>query len=372
MSLTAIVATAIETGIFPGACYAASNGTRRVVGTSGRYTYCPESPLIRQDTIWDLASVSKVVGMTTAAMLAYDERLLHLDMPVAAVLPAFAQNGKGDITVRNLLIHDSGLIAFRPYHRTLTEPEAVWEAICAEPLNYPTGTRTVYSDLSMITLQKVVEKQMGQPLDVLLRERVWAKLGMPDTQYNPGIGNPRCAPTESVEPWRTTLRKLRQGYLRNAGYSEVRVDGPEHPDAAHWIQGEVHDPTATVIGGVAGHAGLFSTTADLERFAKMMLNEGEDLLRPETVRLFTKRHDERSTRGLGWDTKSPSGSSAGTKFGPRSYGHTGYTGTSMWIDPDSRTYAILLTNRVHPTSENTRIIGFRPGFHDAVWAELNG
>jgi CubicO group peptidase (beta-lactamase class C family) len=350
---------AIAEGVFPGACYAVVSGetsTRR----HGRYTYCPESPEVQEDTIWDLASVSKVVGMTTAAMLLHDDGLLKLDEPVAQVLPEFAQNGKQAVTVRNLLIHDSGLVAFRPYHRTYTTAEAVWQAVAAEALTFPTGSKMVYSDLSMITMHKVVEKLASERMEAMLERRVWKPLGMVDTQYNPGLGNPRCAPTESVEPWRENLRRL-----RNAVSAP-----PEFSDAAFWIQGEVHDPTATVLGGVAGHAGLFSTVGDLVKFAQMMLADGAGLIKPETVRLFTTRNGPASTRGLGWDTKSERGSSAGSRFGARSYGHTGYTGTSMWIDPDAKVAAILLTNRVHPTSENTRIIQFRPRFHDSVREEL--
>ena len=363
MRVQELVVGAIADGAFPGAAWSYRNGEAAAQrGTAGRYKYDSESPSIQFNTIWDLASVSKVVGTTTAAMILYDRALLHLDRPVSAYLPAFAQAGKASITVRNLLTHDSGFIAFRPYQKTCTTREQVWAAICQEPLTYPTGSKMVYSDLNMIALQMVIELLITEPLEKFLQREVWSPLGMPDTQYNPGIGNSRCAPTETVEPWRSSLRKLRYGYLATEALNQ---------EQQKWIQGEVHDPNAIVFGGVAGHAGLFSTLRDLERFAGFMLNEGENRIKPDTIRLFTTKQSDLSSRALGWDTKSPTGSSAGTRFGSHSYGHTGYTGTSLWIDPESKVYAILLTNRVHPTSANTKIIQFRPKFHDAVWDELS-
>jgi CubicO group peptidase (beta-lactamase class C family) len=291
-------------------------------------------------------------------MLQVQDGKLDLDQRVVEILPDFGEKGKESITVRNLLVHDSGLIAFRPYHRTLTQPEEVVKAVYAEGLQYATGTKSVYSDLNMIAMARILEVLSGKPLDQFLRERVFGPLALTDTIYNPHQRPDlvaRCAPTETVEPWRRNLRKLRGTFL-GAAYSQGNQDG-------HYIQAEVHDPTATVLGGAAGHAGLFSTVGDLCRFMTA-LTKGV-LVKPEIVETFTKRQSELSSRALGWDTKSEK-SSAGTLFGPRSFGHTGYTGTSVWYDPDRDLFAILLTNRVHPTSENTKIIAFRPKFHDAV------
>jgi CubicO group peptidase (beta-lactamase class C family) len=371
--IESLVAAAIDEGVFPGAAWAFGrvDSPLATQGSLGHYTYSKASPRTEVETLFDLASVSKVVGTTTAAMILYDRALLHLDQPVSAVLPEFAQSGKAQLTLRNLLTHDSGLIAFRPYQMSCTDREQVWDAICNEPLSYPTGTKMVYSDLNMIALQMVIERLSGMALQEFLAREVWTRLGMSATTYNPGLGNSHCAPTEGVEPWRMRLRKLRYGYLATESLNQIRVDGPSDPDAAQWIQGEVHDPNAMVFGGVAGHAGLFSNIQDLVRFANFMLREGENIVRGETVRLFTSKQSELSTRALGWDTKSPEGSSAGARFGSKSFGHTGYTGTSIWIDPEARTYAVLLTNRVHPTSENTKIIQFRPVFHDAVAEELS-
>jgi CubicO group peptidase (beta-lactamase class C family) len=356
-----LILGAIADGAFPGACYSVGRaGGAPTLRAFGRYTYCPDSPAVTSDTIWDLASVSKVVGTTTAAMMLFDEGKLVLDQPVAELVDGFGAHGKEGITVRNLMVHDSGLIAFRPFHRSLTQPEQVFQAINEERLEYPTGSKTVYSDLNMILLAKIVEELSGRAFTEFLRQRVFEPLEMKDTGYSPGLGNPRCAPTEGIEPWRSELHRLRR---------LPRVAPPAHPDLEAYIQGEVHDPAATVLGGPAGHAGLFSTAWDLSRFMSMMLDEGADLIRPETVRLFTRRQGEASSRALGWDT--PSGaSSAGTRFSRRSFGHTGYTGTSVWGDPERRIYGILLTNRVHPTASNTKIIAFRPKFHDAVFEAL--
>ena len=212
----------------------------------------------------------------------------------------------------------------------------------------------------MILLAQALELLSGISMDVFLEKQVFAPLGMQRTGYNPGLGNPNCAPTENVEPWRLELRSAR---------GDRPVTQTPNVDQSLWIQGEVHDPNTFALGGVAGHAGLFSTVGDVARFLSAMLTS-RFVANPETVTQFTSRQSATSTRGLGWDTKSPEGSSAGSRFGPRSYGHTGYTGTSVWADPDSGRFAVLLTNRVHPTSENIKIRDVRPAFHDAVWQVL--
>lgn len=367
-----LVEAQIREGAFPGAVFAIRRGSHEVVSAHGRYTYCPESPAAQASTIWDLASVSKVVGTTTAAMILHEAGQLDIEAPVASILPSFAQTGKAAITFRNLLVHDSGLIAFRPYHKSCTLPEQVNEKVDAEGLTYPTGTKMVYSDLNMIALARCLEKITGQPLDDFLHNRVFQPLGMPDTGYlrsagaheSPGALDPsRCAPTETAEAWRLELRRLRAGFLIRTAGEQKRWATARFPDQDQYCQGEVHDPTAMTLGGVAGHAGLFSTAHDLLKFTRALL-DGK-IVKRSTVDLFTRKQSALSSRALGWDTKSEP-SSAGTKFGPRSFGHTGYTGTSIWIDPDQDLTAILLTNRVHPTSENAKLIKFRPKFHDAV------
>ncbi|AIE88055.1 serine hydrolase domain-containing protein [Fimbriimonas ginsengisoli] len=330
---------AIANGVFPGVAYSVWHEGRLSQDAFGHFTYDPSSSVVGLDTIWDLASVSKVVGTTTAAMMLVEEGRLELDSPVASVLPEFGQNGKEDVTFTNLMVHDSGLVAFRRYHEFCRTPEEILAAIYAESLTYETGTQCVYSDLSMIVVGKAIEQITGQSLDEFLAKRLFQPLGMRDTGFFPP--RERCAPTEVQEEWRSEIRSPR---------------GP-------YIQGEVHDPTAMALGGVAGHAGLFSTVGDLTTFMSALVSGR--IVSHDTVTRFTARQSELSSRALGWDTKSDP-CSAGTLFGPRSFGHTGYTGTSVWCDPDRDLFAVLLSNRVHPTSENAKIIQFRPRFHDAV------
>jgi CubicO group peptidase (beta-lactamase class C family) len=357
----ALVESAIEDAAFPGACYAVGNRENTWVKAFGRFMYCPESKAVTETTVWDLASVSKVVGATSAAMLLYDAKALDLDAKVTTYLPQFGQEGKGEITVRNLLLHNSGLPAFRPFHQKFRTPLDVVLAVYREPLDYPTGTKTVYSDLGMVALAKVIERIAGTSLEDFLGENVFSRLGMRDTLYRPTAVRERCAPTEAVEEWRMKLREIRD--------IELPCASCPHEDAIHYIQGEVHDPTAMVLGGVAGHAGLFSTAPDLAKFMRMMIiggaHDGKRMFQEDTVKLFTSRQSESSSRGLGWDTPAK-GSSAGTKLSSKSFGHTGYTGTSVWGDPENGVFSVLLTNRVHPSAENTKIIPFRSKFQDAV------
>lgn len=335
-AVDALVERGIEDGVAPGACYAIGIGVENEVKASGRFTYASDSPEVRPDTIWDLASLTKVIGTTTMAMLLYDDASLRLDQPVADIFPVF---GKPQITLRNLLLHNSGLPPSHPNSTAFTESAALMESIFALDLAYETGGDAVYSDVGFIVLGAALEAIAGQRLDAFLSERVWRPLGMKDTGFNPRERE-RCAPTEPPEPWRLGLRELRG-----------------ETDDRDWIQGEVHDPTAMVLGGVAGHAGLFSTASDLARHVRAL----PTLVRPETLDLFTT--PAAGSRALGWDTPSE-GSSAGTGLSPRSYGHTGFTGTSVWAN--SNLFAILLTNRVHPTAGNLKIKELRVRFMDAV------
>lgn len=349
-----LLRSGVEDRVFPGAAYAVSRDGALVQGAVGRFTYDAASREVGPDTIWDLASVSKVVGTTTAAMILFEEGVFDLDRPVAEVTPEFGQNGKGAITFRNLLVHDAGLVAFRRYQETCSTRREVLDAIYAEALEYPTGTDTVYSDLGLIVLGEAIARLTGEPLDAFLARRVFGPLGMTDTLYRPGADRiARCAPTEAVEPWRRRLRELR-GTWRDATYGAGNEDG-------RYIQGEVHDPTAAVLGGVAGHAGLFSTVGDLARYMAA-LTSGR-IVGPETLEFFATRQSETSSRGLGWDTKSEP-SSAGPLFGSRTFGHLGFTGASIWCDPDQNLWAILLANRVHPTAENPKMTVFRPRFYE--------
>ncbi|HEU4631492.1 MAG TPA: serine hydrolase [Gemmatimonadaceae bacterium] len=271
------------------------------------------------NTIYDLASLTKVVGTTTAVMILYDEGKIDLDAPVKTYLPAFSGGNKNLVTVRHLLLHRSGLPAGRDLWRIAHTPAEARRAVIATSLTARPGARYEYSDLGADLLGFVVEAVAGEPLDRFLERRVFEPLGMRDTGFRPADSlRYRVAPTEVAPP---------RGYP---------------------LRGEVHDENAYALGGVAGHAGLFSTAADLSVFAQMMLNggvyDGVRIVREETVRLFTRR--EKGSRALGWDT-AEGGVGAGRYLTDRAYGHTGYTGTSIWIDPEREMFVILLTNRVH-------------------------
>ena len=332
-----------ERGAFPGGVLAVGHrGSQAHLHAFGRLTYDADASPVSAGTIYDLASLTKVVATTTMAMILVDEGRLDLDRPVQELLPGFTGPGKEAVTVRHLLTHSSGLPALAPLYKEIRGRAAYLERIQAMDLESPPGSRSTYSDLGMILLGEILERIAGLPLEAFVRARVFAPLGMRDTQFRPSLElRPRIAPTE-VDPWRGRL-----------------------------IHGEVHDENAFALGGVAPHAGLFGTAGDLARFAQMLLDggtfEGRRIVSLETVALFTRRAGiPGSDRALGWDTKSAEGSSAGTLFSSRSFGHTGFTGTSLWIDPERKVFVILLTNRVHPTRENNLIREVRPAVADAV------
>jgi CubicO group peptidase (beta-lactamase class C family) len=320
-SIDRIVRRGITAGGYPGASVVVGRrgysvfekGYGRLGWTSGSEAVVPD------ESIYDLASLTKVVGTATAAMILYDEGRLELDAPVAKYLPAFSGGTKDIVTVRQLLTHTSGLPAGRDLRRLAT---SAWEArqlVMSTPLTCAPGRCLVYSDLGADVLGFTIEAITGQGLDAFLSERVFAPLGMNDTQFRPALSlRDRIAPTEVSSP---------RGYA---------------------IRGEVHDENAWALGGVAGHAGLFSTAADLSLFAQMMLNRGTfngvRIVSDSAVARFTTRTT--GTRALGWDTANGEGS-AGFHMGERAYGHTGFTGTSLWIDPDRDLFVVLLTNRVH-------------------------
>jgi serine-type D-Ala-D-Ala carboxypeptidase len=279
------------------------------------------SPVVPNRTIYDLASLTKVVATTTAIMILYDEGKLRLDDPVWRYVPAFAGGQKNNVTIRHLLTHRSGLPAGRDIWRIADSPWEAREAVIGSELmpGCPPGTCYEYSDLGAAMLGFIVEAISGERLDKFLQRRVWDKLGMTDTYFKPPESlRSRVAPT-SV----TSTR----------GYP---------------LQGEVHDDNAAALGGIAGHAGLFSTASDLSIFAQMLLNGGEyngvRIVSDSAVELFTTRAAGR--RALGWDT-CEGDYGCGRYLSERAYGHTGFTGTSMWIDPDRDMFVILLTNRVH-------------------------
>ncbi|MGE0555411.1 MAG: serine hydrolase domain-containing protein [Gemmatimonadales bacterium] len=336
-SLIAGMDSAVTAGAAPGAVLGVSVGGVRHFHSSGR-TGIDQPARPGPSTVYDLASLTKVVALTTLVMQAVDEGKLDLDRPVADYLPAFAQNGKAAITTRLLLAHASGLPAHRPLWREAPDREAALDLVLATPLDTTPGSRMVYSDLGAITVGLVVERVLGGDLASLARSRIFDPLGLTSTRYRPPKSwLPRVAPTER-DPWRGRI-----------------------------VHGEVHDENAAFLGGVSGHAGLFGSVTDLIGFGEWLLrryrNEsrpGDPSLSASVVREFTHQQQivPGSSRALGWDTPSPN-SSAGTRLDPSSFGHTGFTGTSIWIDPTRELVIVLLTNRVHPSRENARIAPFR-------------
>ncbi|HKK92643.1 MAG TPA: serine hydrolase [Longimicrobiales bacterium] len=332
----ALVDSAVADGVAPGATVA--------IGRTGGFTWTRSYGVLDTvgpvagvgtgpTTIWDLASLTKVIGTTSATMMLVDDGALSVDDRVVDHLPTWADGDprKADVTIRQLLTHRAGLPAFRRWYMQISGRDAYDRAIDMEPLEADPGTRYVYSDIGVMTLARVLERVSGSSLGELLRDRLFEPVGMVDTRFVPPESlRGRIAPTE--------IDTIYRGYH---------------------VHGEVHDENAHAYGGVAGHAGLFSTAVDLSRFARTMLREGvtdsgERVIEASTVRDFTTRQRASSTRGLGWDTPSGANSSAGRWITEDAFGHTGYTGTSIWIDPELDLFVIVLTNRVNPTRENTR------------------
>jgi CubicO group peptidase (beta-lactamase class C family) len=313
----------------------------------GRFTYEPDSPPVTAEAIFDLASVSKVVATTTMAMILYERGLLDLETPVPAVVPEFARKDsrKKDVTFRLLLAHTSGLPAYEKLFVKAHSRDDLLAAAFEMPLTADPGTRAEYSDIGFIILGVGLERMADQSLDQFCQREIFGRLGMVRTAFNPPSN------------WRTSM-------VPTADDRTFRK---------RVIQGEVQDENASVSGGVAGHAGVFSTAEDVATFAHAMLTGGGPIVRPETVALFTRRVQSPvgSSRALGWDTPSAP-SQSGKYLSPKSFGHLGFTGTSLWIDPERELSITLLTNRTWPDCSNQAIKEIRPRFHDAVVEALEG
>ncbi|MGH9669496.1 MAG: serine hydrolase domain-containing protein [Terriglobales bacterium] len=328
---------------FPGASAAvAYHGKLVALAGFGRFTYEPETPAVSADTVFDLASLTKVVATTTMAMLLFERGVLELEAPAAGILPEFRHGEdcrRAQVTLRMLLAHSSGLPGYLRLYQSAEGREAVLAAACSAPLEADPGTRAEYSDIGFIVLGEVLARLADEPLDRFCQREVFGPLGMSTTGFRP--------PAEWKEGTPPTLddRVFRR-----------RV-----------VQGEVHDENAFAMGGVAGHAGLFGAARDLATFAHVMLGGGRPILRPETVAQFTHRETSPpgTSRALGWDTPT-SPSQSGKHFSPRSFGHLGYTGTSLWLDPERQLSVVLLTNRTWPDCASEKIKEVRPAFHDAV------
>lgn len=338
----------INAQAFPGAVVSVGKGLEIIKMTGyGAYTYRSRRRML-PESVFDLASLTKVVATTTASMLLHERGQLDIEAPVSRYMDAFNTPERQSITIRHLLTHTSGLPAWRPFYQDeIITRDAVLGAILSAELLTEPGEEYRYSDFGMISLALVIEEITGEPFDQWCTRNIFDPLGMTSTGFRgTGEPDPDVVPTELDDYFRNRL-----------------------------IQGEVHDETAWSLGGVAGHAGLFSTALDLSQFARMMVqrgaHDGRTFLQASTIEQFTAVVDTSlSTRALGWDTRNLNDepSSAGLYFGPRSYGHTGFTGTSIWIDPDSEAWVILLTNRVYPTrDEYERFRGLRGLIADAAY-----
>ncbi len=320
----------------------------------GKLTRDAKSAAVTAAMMYDMASVTKVVVTTTSVMKLVEQDRLGLDMPVVRYLPEWAAGAKSDpdptwrarVTVRNLMLHDGGLPAHRDFYKQAKGHDAMIAAVMAEPLIREPGKQVEYSDLGLILVGEIIQRLTGMPLDKFAKEEILNPLGMADTMFNPPKSlRDRIAPTELDTDFRKRL-----------------------------VWGEVHDENAWAMGGVAGHAGLFSTAGDIAKFAQMLLNGGiyahRRLLSRATIQTFTARQAiGDSARAIGWDVPTQP-SSAGHFFSDKSFGHTGFTGTSIWIDPERDLFVILLTNRVNPTRANEKIRQVRPALHDAVFQAL--
>ncbi|CAN5825092.1 glycoside hydrolase family 3 N-terminal domain-containing protein [soil metagenome] len=363
-----IISAHLIRGAAPGAALAVGRNGRLVrlrgYGTLDRRRGFAE---VTDSSLYDVASLTKVMATTTAIMMLYDDGLIRLDDPVMQHLPEWRGTPEKEaVTIRNLLLHNSGLPGYAAFYRELQGREQYRRRITGMSLAYTPASRTLYSDLGVILLAFIVEQVSGRPLDAFMRSRFFAPLGMRDTGFN---------------PMRWPYGTLQQDTDTDPGGSAsdpfIARIAPTEVDTTfrhRHLRGEVHDENAFALGGVAGHAGLFSTARDMAIFAQLMLNRGffggHRFIDPATVDMFTRR-DGDSSRALGWDT--PDGvSSAGSLFSPSSFGHTGFTGTSIWIDPERDLFVVLLTNRVNPTRDNQRHVPLRREVADAVQAAITG
>ena len=334
---------AIAERAFPAASLAVTHRGKLIVLKSiGRFSYEPNSPQVTTGSIFDLASVSKVVATTSMAMILYERGLLDLEAPIAAIIPEFgdaSDSRKAEVTVRMLLAHSSGLPAYEKLFLRVKNREGLLAAAFTAPLTADPGTRAEYSDIGFIILGAALERIADEPLDRFCQREVFGPLGMGRTTFNPpATWQASIVPTADDRAFRRRV-----------------------------IQGEVQDENASVLGGVAGHAGVFSTAQDIAIFAHAMLNGGAPMVRREALAQFTRRESSPAgtSRALGWDTPSTS-SQSGEYFSSYSFGHLGYTGTSLWIDPERQLSVAFLTNRTWPDCKNEAIKRVRPLVHDAI------
>jgi CubicO group peptidase (beta-lactamase class C family) len=343
-SVSHILEQAVRQHAFPAAVVEVGDAARPLwSGAFGRLSYDPGAPAAAPDTIFDLASLTKVLATTAFAMQQVECGLIGLDDRVGEHIAAWEGADRAHVTVRDLLSHSGGLAAYVPFYRDHSGRAEFERAICRVPLEFEPRTKSVYSDLGFMLLGFILERDVPLPARF---EALRRQMGLSeDLQFHPPeLWTPRTAPTE-LDAWRGRL-----------------------------LVGDVHDENAAALGGAAGHAGLFGTAAAAGQYARHLLQilDGKvGVVQRATLETFVARRTEipGSSRALGWDTMLPS-SSCGSGMSPRAFGHTGFTGTSLWIDPDRGIYTVLLTNRVHPSRANDAIKQIRPAVHDGVMREL--
>jgi len=347
-TLDSIATRAIRNGAAPGMSIAVGRYGRLVhLRGYGRLDWPAGSAAVTDSTIYDLASQTKVIATATAAMILVEEGRLDIDKPVRLYLPQLKAKDKAAITVRMLLTHSGGFEAGAPLYTKAHGLAQYLKLINARRLAYKPGTQTVYSDWDMVVLQAVIERITGEPLDAFAAQRIFSPLGMRDTRFRPDTApeslRRRVAPT-SVDPGRGGL-----------------------------LRGIVNDDNAWALGGVAGHAGLFSSARDLAVFAQMLLDGGSyagiRVLRAESIAQWTARQSFGSSRALAWDTPAPD-ASAGRYFSTRSFGHTGFTGTSLWVDPERGVFVVLLMNRINSRGANEQHLAVLRAVSNAVEAAI--
>ena len=340
-----VLREAIAAQAFPGCAFGMRQNGRVVLDDAlGNFTYDAQSPAVTPGTMYDIASLTKVVTTTATAMLLYQRGQLDLALPIGELLPGFVI-GRDDsrlarqITLRHLLAHNSGLPGYVPFFHTATTPYAVLRSCLELPIEAEPGSRVEYSDPGFILLGKALEAILGESLPTFAHREIYTPLSMDHTGFcPPPYVRPQIPPTEEDELFRQRR-----------------------------IQGEVQDEHSYLLKGAGGHAGLFSNVPDLLRFSQAILGQSQPVLfEPATVDFFARRQaPEGSSRALGWDTPSAD-SSSGQYFSANSIGHLGYSGCSLWIDLDASLAIILLTNRTWPHRESQAIRSVRPAFHDAL------
>ena len=338
---------AITARAFPGCAFGVlAEGEVVFSGALGRFTYDEGSPAVTPETVYDIVSITKVVATTAAAMLLHQRGQLRLEMPLSELLPGFVAGRPADsparrVTLRHLLAHNSGLAGYVEFFRTAATSEALLEACMKLPLGAEPGARAEYSDPGFVLLGKALEVLTVKPLATWVSREIFQPLGLSATRFNPPAETRSLIPPTEED---TTFRH-------------------------RTIQGEVQDENAWLLGGAAGHAGVFSNVPDLLRFSREILaaaNGRSSIINAATVDLFAQRQEPPgSSRALGWDTPSEN-SSSGRHFSPRSIGHLGFSGCSLWIDLEAGIAIALLTNRTWPDRQSQLIRAVRPAFHDAV------